>query len=85
VKHEIDMLEELLGILTGSREGRLDFLLDELDYLWAHFPDCAGSGGRRPPASDIAFLKRVRVEIEPFLVLWRRIKTDIKELVTVSL
>jgi hypothetical protein len=73
VKNEIDMLEELLGILTGKRTAeRLDFLLDELDYLWAHFPDCAGGGGRRPPSSDIAFLKRVRAEIEPCLTLWRR-------------
>jgi hypothetical protein len=68
------MLEELLGILTGSGGGRLDFLLDELDYLWAHFPDCAGAGGRRPVSSDIAFLKRVRAEIEPCLALWRRIE-----------
>jgi hypothetical protein len=75
VKNEIDMLEELLGILTGTGERaaeRLDFLLDELDYLWAHFPDCAGAGGRRPATSDIAFLKRVRAEIEPCLALWKR-------------
>jgi hypothetical protein len=73
IKNEIATLTEILDILTGKHpdEGaRLESLLDEADYLWAHFPDCAGAGGRRPPASDTGFLKRVRAEIEPFLRLW---------------
>ncbi|MDR0550696.1 MAG: hypothetical protein LBG72_01615, partial [Spirochaetaceae bacterium] len=53
---------------------RLDELLDACDYLWAHFPDCAGRAGRRPPASSVNFLKRVRAEIEPFLVLFKKAK-----------
>jgi hypothetical protein len=53
-----------------QEEAPLETLLDRTDYLWAHFPECAGAGGRRPPASDLSFLKRVRAEIDPFLRLW---------------
>jgi hypothetical protein len=73
ILRERDALVNLREILTGSapaaaaqREARLD----DADYLWAHFPECAGADGRRPGAADISFLKRVRVEIEPFLELW---------------
>jgi hypothetical protein len=65
-------LQALLDILTGTGEAqRLDQLLDECDYLWAHFPDCAGREGCRP-RGDVNFLKRVRAEIEPFLALFRK-------------
>jgi hypothetical protein len=78
---EQEALEELRAMLTGEKvpdEGhteaqfgaRLETLLDECDYLWAHFPDCAGTEGRRPGIEDLSFLKRVRVEIDPFLKLW---------------
>jgi hypothetical protein len=68
-------LEELRSALTGeaaAEQGRLNLLIDECDYLWAHFPDC--SGGRRPELGgnsprDISFLKRLRAEIEPALRL----------------
>jgi len=71
VKKEKSLLEELRGILTGSAPAeKLETLLDQADYLWAHFPDCAGAEGRRPPATDLAFLKRVRAEIDPFIKLW---------------
>jgi len=72
-KNEKKRLEELRGILSGeiaSDQQRLEILIDELDYLWAHFPDCIGC--RRPDLSDISFLKRVRVEIEPMLALMDR-------------
>ncbi|MDR1587156.1 MAG: DUF115 domain-containing protein [Treponema sp.] len=73
IGREEDRLSLLRAILTGGTAGaeKLETLLDECDYLWAHFPDCAGAGGRRPPASDTGFLKRVRAEIDPFLKLWR--------------
>jgi hypothetical protein len=70
---EQDALVNLREILTGSvpaPAARLEAYLDEADYLWAHFPECAGAEGRRPGAANISFLKRVRVEIEPFLELW---------------
>jgi hypothetical protein len=69
---ERETLMELRGILTGEEADttRLETLLDECDYLWAHFPDCAETGGRRPGADDVAFLKRVRAEIDLFLKLW---------------
>ena len=71
LRRERKTLAELRGILTGrTGSGRLETLLDECDYLWAHFPDCAETGGRRPGADDISFLKRVRFEIDPFLKLW---------------
>jgi len=72
-RREADTLKELMGMLTGaipSEPERLEALLDTADYLWAHFPECAGAGGRRPPATDLSFLKRVRTEIDPFLKLW---------------
>ena len=72
VEREEGLLYELLGILKGEAVpsgGRLDSLLDDASYLWAHFPDCAG-GSARPPSNDIIFLKRVRAEIEPFIKVW---------------
>jgi hypothetical protein len=75
-------LEDLRGILTGEAEAeaavqeRLNALVDECDYLWAHFPDY--SGGRRPPLGEnspyaLSFLKRVRAEIDPMLKLLERV------------
>jgi hypothetical protein len=73
-------LVELRNILTGeaAQQGRLNVLIDECDYLWAHFPDY--SGGRRSPLEEIAsrndnalsFLKRLRAEIDPMLALIER-------------
>jgi len=87
IEKEKSKLEELRDILTGANtvnthttgantgtEERLEDLLNESDYLWAHFPDCAAAEGRRPPASDISFLKRVRAEIDPFIALWGRME-----------
>jgi hypothetical protein len=73
IRRERDALVTLRGILTGSvpaTETQLEACLDEAGYLWAWFPECAGAEGRRPGVGDISFLKRVRVEIEPFLKLW---------------
>jgi hypothetical protein len=73
MEEERERLIRLRGLLSGalsSAGGELDGLLDECDYLWAHFPECAGAGGRRPQADDLSFLKRVRAEIDPFLRLW---------------
>jgi hypothetical protein len=69
---EKERLHSLRDILTGARPGtdNPEGLLDDCDYLWAHFPDCAGAGGRRPASSVLSFLKRVRAEIDPFLKLW---------------
>ncbi|MDR1899592.1 MAG: hypothetical protein LBQ55_06265, partial [Treponema sp.] len=59
--------------LTGEHPAPadgLDHILDYCDYLWAHFPDCAGAEGRRPSGEDISFLKRVRAEIDSFVRLF---------------
>jgi hypothetical protein len=72
-KREVNTLKELKDMLTGvipSEQEKLEALLDTADYLWAHFPECAGAGGRRPPVADLSFLKRIRTEIDPFLKLW---------------
>jgi hypothetical protein len=79
VREERETLLSLRGILRGEipPEGDgLEQLLDRVDYLWAHFPDCAGAGGRRPPGTDISFLKRVRVELDPCIALYDRILID---------
>ena len=73
VRREMEILEALKAALSGSRPlepACLEKLLDSADYLWAHFPECAGAGGRRPALTDISFLKRVRTEIDPFLKCW---------------
>jgi len=69
-KTEKERLQELRGLLTGEAAAdneRLAVLINECDYLWAHFPDYAAS--RRPELSDISFLKRLRTEIDPMLKL----------------
>ena len=73
INREMDYLSSLKNMLTGaipSDPARIEELLDKCDYLWAHFPECAGAGGRRPPITDLGFLKRVRTEIEPFMKCW---------------
>jgi hypothetical protein len=70
VLEELGRLKELRSILTGeggANPGRLESLLDECGYLWAHFPDCAGAGGRRPQGTDLGFLRRIRAEADPFI------------------
>jgi hypothetical protein len=75
----------LKSILTGSaaaQETQLAALIDECDYLWAHFPDY--SGGLRPDLSETAlkspgalsFLKRLRAEIDPALALMNRVMNE---------
>jgi len=70
----------LRDMLTGGAPAdyaALCTLIDECDYLWAHFPDFAAAG-RRPGRAEleagsppeVSFLKRLRVEIDPFLRLW---------------
>ncbi|MDR2543455.1 MAG: DUF115 domain-containing protein [Treponema sp.] len=68
---EKNRLIELKNILTGDTradEQQLKILINECDYLWAHFPDLAG--GRSPDITDLSFLKRVRTEIDPMLKLF---------------
>ncbi|MDR1257082.1 MAG: DUF115 domain-containing protein [Spirochaetaceae bacterium] len=71
IEGERKTLEEILIILKGGgKADRLESLLDSADYLWAHFPDCAGAGGARPSANDLGFLKRVRAEAGSFIKTW---------------
>jgi hypothetical protein len=93
ISGEKNRLTELKNILSGGTEPlpseppptpqalplqKLETLIDECDYLWAHFPDYAGTGGRRPGTEDllagtpaaISFLKRLRAEIDPVLKIF---------------
>jgi hypothetical protein len=73
ITNEKSYLYKLRDILTGhvtASEDETENLLDTCDYLWAHFPECAAAGGRRPSVNDLSFLKRVRTEIDPFIKLW---------------
>jgi hypothetical protein len=68
LEEERKRLLELRSILTGETAAgkmRLKELISECDYLWAHFPDCAG--GVQPDSEDVSFLKRLRTEIDPML------------------
>jgi hypothetical protein len=70
IHQEQAMLRTLRNMMTGEIPGdpeKLETLLDEADYLWSHFPECAGTGGRRPSGKDLSFLKRVRLEIDPLI------------------
>jgi len=80
INEELEHLLVLQGILTGVLP--MDYyllakLIDECDYLWAHFPDYAASS-RRPDKAELeaggkpvaSFLNRVRAEIDPFIKLW---------------
>jgi hypothetical protein len=74
IHRELGALEKLRQILRGKEAAgpeEFEGLLDFCDYIWAHFPECAAAGGRRP--ADISFLKRVRTEIEPFMGLWKSV------------
>jgi hypothetical protein len=80
-EREANTLRELKDILTGRvppEPLKLEALLDTADYLWAHFPECAGAGRRRPHGTDIGFLKRVRAEIDLFLKLWEITLEELK-------
>jgi len=73
IQNEKEHLLKLRDVLTGkaaSEVSETEALLDFCDYLWAHFPECAGTGRKRPPATDLSFLKRIRIEIDQFLKLW---------------
>jgi hypothetical protein len=77
VANEKRCLEELRSLLTGeiaAGEERLNVLIDECDYLWAHFPGYSAS--KRPALSDISFLKRLRMEIDPMLKLLDIVSED---------
>ena len=81
LKAEKGRLLALREMLSGGRAAQgMEAFIDECDYLWAHFPDYAGAGGRRPDKGEIAagspaaisFLKRLRAEIDPALALIER-------------
>jgi hypothetical protein len=70
INGERELLVELRGLLTGEAAAdneRVNELVSECDYLWAHFPDYNAS--RHPVINDISFLKRLRTEIDPMLKL----------------
>jgi hypothetical protein len=80
IRDEQNRLIRLRNMLSG--ETTMDYaalarLVDECDYLWAHFPDYAAAS-RRPAQAEleagshaaISFLKRIRVEIDPFMNLY---------------
>jgi hypothetical protein len=84
IHEEVDRLTLLRSILIGEAPmdyGMLAGLIDECDYLWAHFPDYAASS-RRPDKAEleaagkavVSFLNRLRAEIDPFIKLWQLTK-----------
>jgi len=83
ISNERERLIILRDMLTGAAPMDADTLvalIEECDYLWAHFPDYAGTD-RRPDtaalsgAAGLSFLNRLRVEIDPFLQLWDLVST----------
>ncbi|MDR2808647.1 MAG: DUF115 domain-containing protein [Spirochaetaceae bacterium] len=77
VKSEMERLVLLRDMLGGGvPPDNLERVLDECDYLFAHFPECAATEGCRPPSTDKSFLKRVRAEIEGFLALLKKVGAE---------
>jgi hypothetical protein len=80
IRDEQNRLTRLRDMLAGDTSMDYDalvILIDECNYLWAHFPDYAASTRRfgrseleAGSGAVISFLNRLRVEIEPFLKLW---------------
>jgi hypothetical protein len=66
-REKLTLLKDTLSGATVVTPASLEGLLDYCSYLWLHFPECAGAGGKRPSAQNASFLKRVRTEIDPFL------------------
>ncbi len=86
---ELSALSDLRELLSGESADRektedrkalflsaLEKRVDDLDYLWAHFPECAGRG-TRPKMTDESFAKRVRVEIEPFIKAFQLARNEL--------
>jgi hypothetical protein len=80
IRDEHDRLIKLRNMLTGGSAmdySALARLIEECDYLWAHFPDYAAAD-RHPAQAEweagsdaaISFLKRLRVEIDPFIKIY---------------
>jgi hypothetical protein len=80
IRAEQDRLTLLRNMLAGETAmdyATLTSLVYECDYLWAHFPDYAAAD-RRPTQAEletgstaaISFLKRLRIEIDPFIQLY---------------
>ncbi|GAB1484072.1 DUF115 domain-containing protein [Treponema sp.] len=73
----LSFLRDSLSGKLELDEARVEKLIDECDYLWAHFPECAGAEGQRPILSDSSFLKRIRAEIEPFSKALKRAEEEL--------
>jgi hypothetical protein len=70
---ELSSLHKLRDALTGAApidDAAFEALICGCDYLWAHFPDCAGRADGRPPTGELSFLKRVRGELDYFIGLF---------------
>jgi len=80
INEEKKRLIDLRDILTGEAapdQIRLNSLIEECDYLYAHFPDFAG--GLKPALEEgsagpntLSFLKRLRAEIDPMIKLFEK-------------
>jgi hypothetical protein len=76
-QNRLTLARDMLSGATPLDHDTLVTLIDECDYLWAHFPDYAAAdhGPRRSEleagsAAAVSFLKRLRVEIDFFLKYW---------------
>jgi hypothetical protein len=80
IQNEQSRLGLLLKMLTSAVPidyTALETLIEECDYLWAHFPDYAAAA-RCPDRAEletrdfyvVSFLKRLRTEIDPVMKLW---------------
>jgi hypothetical protein len=80
IEKELSMLRSIRAALSGEGgigEEEFEKRLDACDYLWAHFPECAGVGGKRPctrRGEGLSFLKRVRAELDPFIAHFEKTK-----------
>jgi hypothetical protein len=59
-------IRDILGGRCAASSGELAALLNEHDFLFAHYPDYAGTD-KPAGVEDISFLKRIRAEIDAFI------------------
>lgn len=85
ILNEIQLLEDLQAILQGrsGKEGpALPDLLEELDYLWAHFPEYGGKKDIKSLSGDISFLKRISAEAGRRAKDWQLALSTLEQLKT---
>ncbi|MHB9296217.1 hypothetical protein PilKf_01971 [Pillotina sp. SPG140] len=75
IQQELKALNHVKAMLCGTEKpDNLEKLIDYCDYVWAHFPEYAGTTHSPTKTGTLKtdFLKRVRAELDPFIMLFEQ-------------